>query len=208
MKSKKKFMILWVLLIAVLFAGSLLTAPPGKTETIQTAMRDAVLHEENQISLFGWKNVNPGRLQAKQLKQCPHEDIRACAEDVGPQKSVSLRTAGSGHAVKQAYGLLQQQLEPPRHQLEFRDDKHADTRRRYQQDGGYRVTLPAPLSDVNGAIALGCLSYLVILSGGIAGAASEEEAARAGTVRDSTTSRTRNNAGILFFSSFILITSR
>ena len=44
MKSKKKFMILWVLLIAVLFAGSLLTAPPGKTETIQTAMRDAVLH--------------------------------------------------------------------------------------------------------------------------------------------------------------------
>ena len=31
------------------------------------------------------------------------------------------------------------------------------------------MTLPAPLSDVNGAIALGCLSYLVILSGGIAG---------------------------------------
>ena len=29
-----------------------------------------------------------------------------------------------------------------------------------------------------------------------------------GTVRDSTTNRTRNNAGILFFSSFILITSR
>ena len=74
----------------------------------------------------------------KQLKQRPHEDIRACAEDVGPQKSVSLRTAGFGHAVKQAYGLLQQQLEPPRHQLEFRDDKHADTRRRYQQDSGYR----------------------------------------------------------------------
>ena len=49
MKSKKKFMILWVLLIAVLFAGSLLTAPPGKAETIQTAMRDAVLHEDNQI---------------------------------------------------------------------------------------------------------------------------------------------------------------
>ena len=34
---------------------------------------------------------------------------------------------------------------------------------------GRSVTLPAPLSDVNGAIALGCLSYLVILSGGIAG---------------------------------------
>ena len=34
---------------------------------------------------------------------------------------------------------------------------------------GRSITLPAPLSDVNGAIALGCLSYVVILSGGIAG---------------------------------------
>ena len=31
------------------------------------------------------------------------------------------------------------------------------------------MALPAPLSDINAAIALGCLSYLVILSGGIAG---------------------------------------
>ena len=35
--------------------------------------------------------------------------------------------------------------------------------------GGVSVSLPAPLSDINGAIALGCLSYLVIMSGGIAG---------------------------------------
>ena len=57
-------MILWVLLVAVLFAGSLLTASPGKAETIQTTMRDAVLHEDNRISLFGWKNVNPGLISA------------------------------------------------------------------------------------------------------------------------------------------------
>jgi F-type H+-transporting ATPase subunit a len=31
------------------------------------------------------------------------------------------------------------------------------------------MAMPAPLSDINGAIALGCLSYLIILSGGIAG---------------------------------------
>ena len=35
---------------------------------------------------------------------------------------------------------------------------------------GTPISLPAPLSDINGAIALGCLSYGVILSGGIAGA--------------------------------------
>ena len=33
---------------------------------------------------------------------------------------------------------------------------------------GASVSLPAPLSDINGALMLGCLSYLVILSGGIA----------------------------------------
>ena len=34
---------------------------------------------------------------------------------------------------------------------------------------GISVSLPAPLSDINAAISLGCLSYLVIMSGGIAG---------------------------------------
>ena len=38
-----------------------------------------------------------------------------------------------------------------------------------QNASGHSVSLPAPLSDINGAIALGCLSYLIILSGGIAG---------------------------------------
>lgn len=63
-ENKKKFMILWVLLIAILFAGSLLTGAAGKNRDHSTAMRDAVLHEENQISLFGWKNVNPGLVSA------------------------------------------------------------------------------------------------------------------------------------------------
>ena len=41
MKSHKKFLLLWLLLMAVLLAGSLLTATPGeKAETIQITMRD------------------------------------------------------------------------------------------------------------------------------------------------------------------------
>ena len=35
---------------------------------------------------------------------------------------------------------------------------------------GHSMSLPAPLADINAAIALGFLSYFVILSGGIAGA--------------------------------------
>ena len=34
---------------------------------------------------------------------------------------------------------------------------------------GSSIALPAPLSDINAAIAMGCLSYLAIMSGGIAG---------------------------------------
>jgi F-type H+-transporting ATPase subunit a len=34
---------------------------------------------------------------------------------------------------------------------------------------GASIALPAPLSDINAAIAMGCISYLVIMSGGIAG---------------------------------------
>ena len=34
---------------------------------------------------------------------------------------------------------------------------------------GHAISLPAPLADINGAIMMGCLSYLVIMSGGIAG---------------------------------------
>jgi F-type H+-transporting ATPase subunit a len=34
---------------------------------------------------------------------------------------------------------------------------------------GHAVSLPAPLADINGAVAMGVMSYLVILSGGIAG---------------------------------------
>jgi F-type H+-transporting ATPase subunit a len=34
---------------------------------------------------------------------------------------------------------------------------------------GHAISLPAPFADVNGAIMMGCLSYLVIMSGGIAG---------------------------------------
>ena len=41
-----------------------------------------------------------------------------------------------------------------------------------------------------------------------AAAVSVEDAASAGTVRDSTTSRIRNSAGNFFLSSFILITSK
>ena len=174
MKSKKKFMILWVLLIAVLFAGSLLTAPPGKTETIQTAMRDAVLHEENQISLFGWKNVNPGLISAMTVSAILLIAAACIRVFVIPkfklvlEQAVSLFDGMARTSSPQRNGFLGAYI--------FGAGAYIFVGTLFELLGlqavtttGCSVTLPAPLSDVNGAIALGCLSYLVILSGGIAG---------------------------------------
>ena len=60
MKERKK-VLLWLLIVAVLLAASILTGNhAGQSETIQQTMRDAVLHNENRIDLLGWKAVNPG----------------------------------------------------------------------------------------------------------------------------------------------------
>ena len=64
MKQHKKALALWLGAVLLLLAGVLLIGPAGRTETVQEAMRDAVLHEVNQVRLFGGKNVNPGLISA------------------------------------------------------------------------------------------------------------------------------------------------
>ena len=64
MIEHKKGLALWLAAILLLLAGALLTGSPGRTESVQAAMRDSVLHDVNQISLFGWKAVNPGLISA------------------------------------------------------------------------------------------------------------------------------------------------
>ena len=174
-------MILWVLLVAVLFAGSLLTASPGKTETIQTAMRDAVLHEDNQISLLGWKNVNPGLISAMTVSAVlliaaacirifviPRFQMVPGRFQMLLEQAVSMFDGMAKTSSPQRNGFLGAYI--------FGAGAYIFVGTLFELFGfqavttvGRSVTLPAPLSDVNGAIALGCLSYLVILSGGIAG---------------------------------------
>lgn len=47
MKQKKKFLLLWICVSAVLLLGSFVVPGGAQTETIQETMRDAVLHETN-----------------------------------------------------------------------------------------------------------------------------------------------------------------
>ncbi|MDE7054747.1 MAG: hypothetical protein K2O84_08040, partial [Oscillospiraceae bacterium] len=64
MKQHKKALAVWLAAILLLLAGALLTGSPGRSESVQETMRDAVLHNLNQIDLLGLKTVNPGMISA------------------------------------------------------------------------------------------------------------------------------------------------
>ena len=181
MKQHKKALLLFLLAAALLLVGALVTGPPVRSESVQEAMRDAVLHDANRVSLFGLKDVNPGLISAftvtgflllaavlirlfviPRFRYTPGRFQLVLEELVGlfdgmaksssPHRNgflgLYIFTAGTYIFVGTLFELLGLQAVTTR---------------------GQPVTLPAPLSDVNAAIALGCLSYLVILSGGIAG---------------------------------------
>ena len=60
----KKGLALCLAVAAVLLIAALLTGSPGRAESVQEAMRDAVLHGTGQISLLHLKNANPGLISA------------------------------------------------------------------------------------------------------------------------------------------------
>ena len=182
--SKRKravFIIVWVLLMVLVLISALAVGSSGEKESIQATMRDAVLHDSNKISLFGIKDVNPAVISAlsvsgilllfaavvrifviPRFKMVPGKFQLLLEELVGffdnlaktnsPHRNGFLGVYVFAAGVYVFVGTL----------FELFGLQMATTH-------GLHVTLPAPLSDINGAIMLGSLSYLVILSGGIAG---------------------------------------
>ena len=180
MKHRKMGLVLWLAAVLALLAGALLAGSPGRSESVQEAMRDAVLHDVNQVSLFGLKAVNPGLISAflvtaalllaaalirvlviPRFRYMPGKFQMALEEAVGlfdgmaknssPHRfrfmGAYIFSAGAFIFVGTLFELLGLQAVTVH---------------------GHPITLPAPLSDVNAAIAMGTLSYLVILSGGVA----------------------------------------
>lgn len=181
MNHRKRSLALWLAAVLLLLAGALLTGSPGRTESVQQAMRDAVLHDVNRISLLGLKEVNPGLISAftvtavllaaaavlrvlviPRFQYVPGRLQLLLEEAVGlfdrmarsnsPHRSGFVGTYIFGAGCFIFVGTL----------FELLGLQAVTTH-------GHAITLPAPLSDINAAIALGTLSYLVIVSGGIAG---------------------------------------
>ena len=180
MKQHKKALALWLGAVLLLLAGVLLIGPAGRTETVQEAMRDAVLHEVNQVRLFGGKNVNPGLISAftvTALLLAAAAGIRIFA--IPKFQYVPGRFQMLLEEVVKLFGGMAKGSSPHRYGFLgayiFAAGAYIFVGTLFELLGlqaltahGHPITLPAPLSDVNAAIAMGTLSYLVILSGGIA----------------------------------------
>ncbi len=175
----KIFIIIGIVLVLVaLLVGAFLIGSQERGSTVSEELSDAVLHEEKKVSLFGWE-VNPAVISAlivtavllifavcvrifaiPRFKDVPGKFQLLIEKLVGffdglarsnsPHRNGFLGcyifAAGCYIAVSTLFELFGIQVTAV---------------------NGEATTLPAPLSDINAAIALGCMSYLVILFGGL-----------------------------------------
>ncbi len=181
-KRRNISLVIFIGLIALTIVGIVLTSGfAAKKEPVQTVMRDAVLHEGAKISLFGFKNVNPGLVSAFSVTAIISLFALIVRIFVIPKFK---RVPGRFQLLlEQAVGLfdnLAKTNSPHRNgflgSYVFATGAYVFIGTIFELFGfqaltvtGESVSLPAPLSDINGAICMGCLSYLIILSGGIVG---------------------------------------
>lgn len=180
-KKRNRFLVIWLGLIVLTLATALAVGGGGESASIKETMRDAVLHGTNRISLFGWKAVDPAFISAlvvsgvlllaalllrllviPRFRMVPGKLQLALEKLVGFFDNLAKSSSPHRNTFLGAYVFAAGVYIFMGTLFELFGIQAVTT-------GGVSVSLPAPLSDINGAIALGCLSYLVIMSGGIAG---------------------------------------
>lgn len=180
-KKRTRFLVVWLSLIVLTLAAALAVGGGGEAASIKETMRDAVLHGTNRISLFGLKAVDPAFISAlavsgvlllaalllrllviPRFRMVPGKLQLALEELVGFFDNLAKSSSPHRNTFLGAYVFAAGVYIFTGTLFELFGIQAVTT-------GGVSVSLPAPLSDINGAIALGCLSYLVIMSGGIAG---------------------------------------
>ena len=180
-RKRRGRLILYGCAALAFLALAVLTGGGEKHESIQEVMRDAVLHSSARIGLFGLAEVNPGLISAFTvsgvlilLALCLRIFLIPRFRNIPGRAQLLL---------EQAVGLfdnLARTSSPHRNRFlgayVFAAGVYIFVGTLFELFGfqavttaGHSVALPAPLADINAAIAMGFLSYGVILSGGIAG---------------------------------------
>ena len=183
-KSKKSsrraiFIAVWLALIALIIVAIIVFGDfSGGDESIKEVMRDGVLHEENKIRFFGLE-VNPGLISAYTVTLI----LLICA--------AAIRIFAVPR-FKRVPGKAQSVIEWIVGFFSGMADKNSPARPRFVgayvfgagcyvffgtlfellgiqavTTGGRSISLPAPVSDINGAIAVGVTSFAVILFAGL-----------------------------------------
>ena len=179
-KKKQRFALAWLAVTAALLVSSLLVPSAGHEESVRAMMRDAVLHGENRCALFGMQ-VNPALISAVVVSGTLLLAAALIRVLVIPRfRYVPGRLQSALELAVETFDGLAKTNSPHRNSFlglyAFSAGVYIFTSTLFELFGfqtvttnGISMALPAPLSDVNAAISLGVLSYLVILSGGIAG---------------------------------------
>lgn len=181
--SKKKQLVsavVFLLLIGALLTGIfLLGKPKPRAEGLGETMRDAVLHESMKVDLFGIKEVNPGLISAfavtaiiavvaliirifviPRFKMVPGKFQMVLETLVGMFRNLAKNNSPEKNNILSAYIFTAGVYIFVGTIFELFGFQAVTT-------SGASVALPAPLSDINGAICMGGASYLFILLGGI-----------------------------------------
>ena len=177
-KTKRVLLITFACVLAAILVAAILAPSVEKEETIQEAMSDAVLHESNRISLFGLE-VNPGLISAfvitgilfivcliirifviPKFTLIPNKFQAALEKLVDLFGGVARDNSPHRPNVLSAYIFVAGTYIFFSTIFELFGIQAVTTK-------GHPISLPAPLSDINGAIAMGCTTYLFIMCGGI-----------------------------------------
>lgn len=179
-RKRTRELIIFACIVLLLFVGAVLTgSSAGEQESIREVMKDAVLHESAKINLLGLIEVNPGLISAYVVTGILILLALICRLFVIPKFTVI--PGKIQLLLEEAVGLFDGMAKgnsPHRNKFLgayiFTAGAYICLSTIFEMLGlqavtttGASVALPAPLSDINGAIAMGVMSYGVILIGGL-----------------------------------------
>ena len=178
-KKRNKALAVMAVLLVLSAGGIAATMHTGKHESIKETMRDAVLHDLNRISVFGLFEADPSLVSGfivtalmlfialilrifviPRFKRVPGRFQMLIELWVDTFRN--LAKGNSPHRYKALGAYI------------FAVGSYIFTGTMFELFGfqaitseGHSISLPAPLANINGAIATGCFSYLFIMFGGI-----------------------------------------
>jgi len=178
--SKKPALIAaWLICVLLILAGIILLWPPeAKHESIKAAMKDSVLHEHNRMSLFGLE-VNPGLISAYVVTAALLLAAAAIRIFAIPRfKTVPGKFQAAIEKLVEFFADMAAQNSPHKPRFVgayiFAAGVYIFFGTIFELFGvqwstaaGTPMSLPAPIADINAAIAMGFMSYAVIFGAGI-----------------------------------------